>query len=147
MSCIRRVSLVINCGYARVCVYQNSNPHRVGQHARQFIDIPKRAINFRTQFSTYHFPENYFKESGKNRTTQFDRDCNKILDGFKAKFSGRMDRESYLTNFSHSKWCELPAEEKNNIQCQVVKDALTYTRISSSLFPLNLSTTLAQSYL
>ena len=46
MDCIRRVALIVNCGYARVCIYQNSNRERTGQSSRQTIDIAKRQTIF-----------------------------------------------------------------------------------------------------
>ncbi len=113
MACVRQVSLIVNCGYARGCIYENSNPKRTGQHARQTIDTAKRLTNFTGQFnSTYCFPEGYFNVSGKDNMTQFDRDCNKILDGFKSKFPGVGDKESYLDTFSRSEWCKLSVAER-----------------------------------
>ena len=101
----RQVALLVNCGYARVCIYRNSNPQRKGKHARQTIDTLKRMTNFKEQFSdTYHFPEGYFDVNGKDNMTQFDRDCNKILDGFKSKFPTGANKESYLETFSHSSY-------------------------------------------
>ena len=112
MACVRHIPLAVNCGYARVCIYQNSNPNRKGKHARQTIDTSKRVTNFREQFGgTYCFPEGYFDVSGK-KLPQFDRDCNKILDGFKSKFLVGADKETYLDTFSHSNWCELCEGEK-----------------------------------
>ena len=106
-----KVALIVNCGYARVCIHQNSSPESTGRRARESIDTSKRMINFKEQFSgTYNFPEGYFTVSDGHNRTQFDRDCNKILDGFRFKF---LDRESYLTTFSnYSKWCELSVAEK-----------------------------------
>ena len=75
MDCIRRVALVVNCGYARVCIYHNSNPGRTGQSARQTIDIAKRQSSFKDQFSSTCFPADYFNVKSKN-TTQFDRAMN-----------------------------------------------------------------------
>lgn len=114
MACIRRVSRIINCGFARAWIYENSNPDRTGPHARQTIDISKRASNFRGQFSTYSFPDDYFEVRGKDKTTQFDRDCTKILDSFKLKFlaGGRGDRKKYLDTFSIAKWHQLPVVER-----------------------------------
>ena len=81
MDCVRRVALVVNCGYARVSIYQNSNPHRTGKSSRKDIDIAKRQMSLKEQFcSNYCFPADYFNESSKH-AAQFDRDCNKILDG------------------------------------------------------------------
>lgn len=90
----RKVALVVNCGYARFSIYMNSNPSRSGQQARQTIDIQQRATHFKTQFNTclsYGIPNNYFEASGKDRISQFDRDCNKILDGFKSNFAVTLD--------------------------------------------------------
>ena len=139
MACIRRVSLIVNCGYAHVSIYQNSNPDRMGQHARQEIDVSKRKIDFRGQFSTYSFPDNYFEVSGKDKTTQFERDCNKILDSFKLKFlaGGRGDREKYLDTFSIARWHELPVAERkehslsNCIRCFVTASSHKFTRVNA----------------
>jgi hypothetical protein len=67
-----------------------------------------------SQFTTYSFPDDYFETTGKDKTTQFDRDCSKILDGFKMKFlaGGRGDRKKYLDTFSGAKWHRLPVVEK-----------------------------------
>ena len=82
MACVRRVALIVNCGYARVCIYQNYDHQHTGTSSRQTIDIAKRQADFKEQFSgTYCFPAEYFDVKSKNMT-QFDRDCNKILDGF-----------------------------------------------------------------
>ena len=108
MACVCQFALAVNCGYARVCIYQNSNPQRSGQYARQSIDRSNRATNFKEQFGgTYCFPEGYFTTIGKKNMTQFDRDCNKILDGFQSKFPVGADKEGYINTFSRSKWCEL----------------------------------------
>ena len=114
MAFIRHTALAVNCGYARVCIHRNSNPERgTGSHARQSIDTTKRMTNFKEQFSsTYCFPEGYFDVKGKNKMTQFERDCNKILDSFGTKFLAGGDKESYLNTFSHSKWHKLSVAER-----------------------------------
>lgn len=114
---IRRPSLVLNCGYARVCIYENSDPKRNGRNARQDIDIACRCEKFQSQFGTlptYGVPQDYFTPTGKDRNFPFDRDCTKILDGFRSKFRGDMglSRESYLLEFSVEKWYELAQSEK-----------------------------------
>ena len=45
MDCVCHVALVVNCGYARVCIYQNSNPHYTGKSSHKDIDIAKRQIS------------------------------------------------------------------------------------------------------
>ena len=110
-----RPSLNINCGFARASVYCNSDTDTVGAHARESIDTLKRAREFRTQFSNFSYPENYFQVGGKDRKAPFDRDCDKILDGFKSKFlaGARGDRQGYLETFSLAKWHALPVVERN----------------------------------
>ena len=62
----------------------------------------------------YGFPEGYFEAKGKENFSQFDRDSQKILAGFKLKFRTDigLDRSSYLSTFSLEKWSELPTVEK-----------------------------------
>lgn len=114
---IRRPSLIVNCGYARVCIYVNSDPNQYGRYSRLNIDIANRSDKFRSQFSplsTYGIPEDYFTPTSNDYCSQFDRDCTKILDGFKLKFRGEtgLNRESYLHKFSEVKWSELAQSEK-----------------------------------
>ena len=45
MACVRHAALAFNCEYARVCIYENSNPKRTGPNARDTIDISKRSGN------------------------------------------------------------------------------------------------------
>lgn len=120
MSCIRKVTSIINCGYARASIYENSNPGERGQRARQTIDTQSRMNSFRSQFNTYSeygIPDDgYFDVGGKDRKRQFDRDCNKILEGFiKFRSDGESinsRKESYLQHFSVSQWSQLPNSEK-----------------------------------
>ena len=117
MSCIRVVSLLVNCGYAWTCIYQNSNPKGIGSKACLNIDTQARAINFRSEFgnvSNHGIPTGYFKCKGKSQKSQFDHDCEKILDGFKAKFRSDigLNRDNYIHTFSHQNWSELSDTEK-----------------------------------
>ena len=118
MACIRRVALIVNCGYARVSIDENSNPGLTGQHARKTIDVSRRMKRFKDQFSThpdYGIHSSYFDETGKDHCTPFDRDCKKVLDGFSSKFRSDIgvSRESYVAQFSSIKWHELPNAEKS----------------------------------
>lgn len=118
MSIIRHVSLHVNCGYARVSIYENSRQTQAaGCRARKAIDTDKRVQHFRSQFSVcpnYGIPAHYFTPQHKKSCCQFDRDCDKILDGFKSKWRSdfKIDRESYLQKFSSAKWSELSNAEK-----------------------------------
>jgi hypothetical protein len=139
MSCIRRVSHIVNCGYARVAIYRNSNPE---QNAHHTIDTATRATHFRQQFgSSYLFPEDYFEPSGKKNTnpSQFDRDCKRILDGFKSTFLGGGDRQSYLSNFSLANWYELSVEERKQHSlgnCAKCYEEHKQTQLSFPLKPI-----------
>lgn len=128
MACVRRVGLIVN--YARVAIYENSNPGRAGKHAREAIDVAQRMRKLKTQFNThpgYGIPSGYFEATGKDHCTPFDRDCKKILDGFASKFRSDigLGRDSYVSKFSSTKWFELPNAEKskhtlgNCIRCNI----------------------------
>ena len=121
-----------------VCVYQNSNPERTGQNARETIDISKRCKKFREQFSsTYGLPDRYFTaKSSKDNKTQFDRDCCKILDGFKSKFLAGGNRELYLNAFSHSKWSQLSADERKKHSLGKCAGCFELHKESQHSFPL-----------
>ena len=137
MACVRQVALIVNCGYARVCIYQNSNPKGTGKQARQTIDTSEKIINFRGQFSgIYCFPDGYFDVRDENNMTQFHRDCNKILDGFKSKFPIGANRESYLNTFSHSKWCELSVNERKQHSLSKCARCFELHQNSQLSFPL-----------
>ena len=151
MACVRRVALIVNCGYARVCIYQNYDHQRTGTSSRQTIDIAKRQTDFKEQFSgTYCFPAEYFDVKSKNMT-QFDRDCNKILDGFTKKFPPQCNRESYLNTFSKSKWCALPVTERsqhslsNCVRCyELHKDRQQYFPLKPTYQPAETVVTVKQ---
>ena len=117
MSCVRRVPLRVNCGFARVCIYENSNPGRTGRNARRQINSTEREEKFRSQFRAhpnFGIDEDYFQLRDKNNNSPFERDCNKILDYFQKKFrGGRQSKDCYLETFSSLKWSQLPDLEKN----------------------------------
>ena len=133
-----QVALSINCGYARVCIYQNSNPNRSGPNARMSIDTTQRAANFRAMFdSDNHLPEEDFSVRGRKNMTKFDRHCDKILDCYRLKFRRGGDRQSYLDTFSHSKWCELPDSEKEMHSISKCIRCFQLHKESQHSFPLN----------
>lgn len=138
MSCLRKVALLVNCGYARVCIYENSDPGSRGQHARQAIDTQKRLNTFRSQFDTYPeygIPSDYFDVRGM--VTQFDRDCNTILDSF-VKFRNdiKVPKKSYLVKFSASEWSKLPNAEKEQHTLSNCKRCFELHFEHQSAFPL-----------
>ena len=139
MSCIRRVSLIVNCGYARVCIYEHSNPGGRGQLARQGIDRQKRMDSFRAQFCThpeYVIPDGYFDLNGKGMA-QFDRDSSKLLDSFR-KFRSDIpvNKQRYLAQFAVSQWSKLPNAEKGKHSLSNCKRCAELHSEYQSAFPL-----------
>lgn len=117
MACIRKTALLVNCGYARVSIHENSNPGIAGPQARQTINVQHRMNEFASQFSTYPeygIPSGYFEVNGKDNSSPFDRDSRKILDGIRGKFRSEIGapRDAYVNTFSSKKWSELPDSEK-----------------------------------
>ena len=98
--CIRTVSYILNCGFARVNIYENT-PTQKGCYGRRNIDNNDRTRKFRTQFSDhpgYVIPENYFEPTKKS---QFERDSDKVIDGFrKLKWPSGCAVEAYIRKFS-----------------------------------------------
>ena len=131
---IRQVALVINCRYARVSIFDNSNPKERGRYAR-LIDTKQRATKFREQFgSTFSLTDPYFKVSDKKSTSQFDRDCKKIMDGFSGKFPVNTDRKTYVKTFSE--WGKLSLEEKKKHSLSSCDRCFELHRDMQESFPL-----------
>ena len=138
---IRYPSLMVNCGYARVCIYANSDPNRRGPNARRNIDTESRSQKFLSQFGTlptYGIPEEYFTvtPTSKNHCSQFDRHCNKILNGFQSKFNIGLSRDSYLTSFSLAKWSDLAQSEKEQHTLSRCKRCFEQHEAHQRYFPL-----------
>ena len=117
MTCIRMVSLIVNCGYARTTIYMNSKQND-NSATSVTVDRERRIRAFRSQFSScsnFGIPDGYFDPKGKEGLSQFDRDCDKVVKAFKSKWpSGyNIHKEEYLTKFSNAKWSELSNVEKS----------------------------------
>lgn len=141
MACIRKPSLTVNCGYARVCIYENSTLSRTGRNARQTFDATERAQTFQTQFSTYQnysIPDRYFEPKFKDNSSQFDRDSDKIIGGFRMKFRSIYSgaRDSYLHEFSSMKWSELTDIEKSQHTSSNCTRCFELHKDHQSSFPL-----------
>lgn len=104
----------------------------------------QRAEKFQYQFTapaTYGIPNGYFVPTGKDHTSQFDRDCSKIVDGFSMKFKGHSkefnSHLSYLDEFSIEKWSELSLLEKSQHTMSECIRCFTIHKIPQQQFPLN----------
>jgi hypothetical protein len=144
MSSIWKVALIINCGYARVCIYENSNPGARGQLARREIDRQQRRDSFRAIHPEYEFPDKYFNLDGKGMA-QFDRDSNKILDSFK-KFRSdiAVNKQSYLTSSVSRSGRSYLVRKRRSIHWVTAKDVLNCTQSTKHLSHLSPNTTLNQ---
>ena len=108
MACIHRVSLIVNCGFARTSICRYSQV-ATGRKARQQIDTAERATKFTAQYSCcpqylHGIQDSYLDKKDKHGCSQFDRDCNKVLDGFKIKWRGTNSKNEYLDHFSEERW-------------------------------------------
>ena len=115
--CTHRVSLIVNCGFARTSICRYSQV-ATGRKARQQIDTAERATsyctaeratNFTAQYSCcpqylHGIQDSYLDKKDKHGCSQFDRDCNKVLDGFKMKWRGTNSKNEYLDHFSEERW-------------------------------------------
>ena len=113
---VRRVSLIINCGFARTSIYVHS-PVSTGRQARQQMDKADRAKKFKAQFSScplyMHGNENTnMEQKGKDGRSLFDRDCDKVLDSFKMKWHTANDKNEYIQHFAKERWTKLSTDEK-----------------------------------
>ena len=111
-------SLIVNCGYARTTMYENS---KWGSDSAtpMAINSEQRIRTFRSQFSSctnFGIPDGYLDHKGREGLTQFDKDCDKIVKAFKSKWPTGFDihKEQYLTKFSNAKWSELSNAKKNS---------------------------------
>ena len=99
------VSLVVNCGFARVGILELSRlpkgVFRTLSHKR------KRAQDFQTLFSTFTFPSQYFEEDQARKTSLFDRHCEIVIRSCSKKWHPTESRAEYLETFKLSVWRSL----------------------------------------
>ena len=101
MSLIRMLSLEVNCGYARTTIHNNSVTCLDGRYKKQVK--PERNLNFRTQFSTlcpnFGIPSDYFDAKFKDKTSQFEKDCDKLIQAFQTKINRLHDSINIWRSF------------------------------------------------
>ena len=99
------VSLVVNCGFARVGILELSRlPKGV---FRTLSRKRKRAQDFQTLFSTFTFPSQYFEEDQARKTSLFDRHCEIVIRSCSKKWHPTESRAEYLETFKLSVWRSL----------------------------------------
>ena len=104
------ISLLINCGYARVAVFEFSAVKR--GKSRFFLNREERAEKFQKVFancSSFARPDEYWVDTVKSN---FNRHCDYILDCFTKKWNSNSTRVQYLETFSTKNWEAIPLEKK-----------------------------------
>ena len=109
-TCIKHITSVINCGYARVAIRSLSKPN----HGGAGINKAERMEMFRRQFKSVpsYFPDPSIFESSSSSESAFDRGCKKILTQFSQKWHPTESRCSYTATFSVENWKQLPNKYK-----------------------------------
>ena len=92
--CVKHTVLKINCGFARTAM-RELTPKRNGHI---LIDKQKRETEFQNLFGEctgYVREASYFTDNGNN-DSQFNRDCERILDFFRMKWNPNEAKLQYV---------------------------------------------------
>ena len=104
------VSLMFNCGYARVAVHELSWVKR--GKSRSLLNRNERAEKFLKLFSDQGLFDMYDKFWDDSPSSKFNRHCDYILECFSKKWQPHSARAEYFQTFSICKWESLPIRTK-----------------------------------
>ena len=103
-------SMIVNCGYARVAVYEWSKRDRGSQKVD--VDQEKRSTQFQACFKHCDMPVGLFSHNAKGQM-YFDVHCEAVVEALSRGFKTHPEkRAEYLDTFSLKKWENLPLAEK-----------------------------------
>ncbi len=108
------LSLTINCGFARVAMYQITMELTNNRGRRVPIPLDTRQAEFQALFQgcpNFGLSESFFTREGPN--SQFERYCTVVLNTMKKKWHPNHAKSAYISAFSKSKWQVLPDTMKN----------------------------------
>ena len=105
------VALLLNCGFARVAVYELSTVKRGKCRCSVNDDITSKFKKLFESCSSFTMPDEYLVIN-KNHSL-FHRHCNYLLDCFSRKWSTGL-RSQYLEKFSTQNWKDIPSEQKSS---------------------------------
>ena len=123
-SCLRYITLEVNCGFSRTAIRELTNRNK---GSRNDIDAQTRALEFQKLLKDCpNYCENgsYFDSCGYNGS-QFDRDCEKVLLHFHKKWHPKESRLDYEKQFSIENWKALPIHKKKGhtmAKCEACRD-------------------------
>ena len=107
------IATQINCGYARVALYELSETIKI--KSRSMIDRKKLAEEFQKVFHSspgyQNLPPEYWLND--NSLPAFNRHTNFILDCFSKKWSPYESRKEYISSFSLDNWSKLSLHQKS----------------------------------
>ena len=104
------LSLVMNCGYARVAVVEFSRLKR--GKSRSSINRVERVERFQELFKDCHSFDMHNDFWGKELSSGFNRCCDSVLDCFCKKWYPQVNRSIYLETFSTESWKSLTLNHK-----------------------------------
>ena len=128
-------SLVLNCGFTRVAIYDLSNVS-CGHHRSDILDKAARLDRFLKLFKHSNvLPSLMSLKDGKsNSTTYFDAYCDHILDAIHKR--GWSGKQKYFDTFTLKKWEKMSvADRKKHTVSKCYACSMQYTEIQRS-FPL-----------
>ena len=100
------ISVLCNCGYARVAVYELSGVKR--GKSRSLVNRKERAEKFLKLFSSQTSIDKQDKFWDDSPSSKFNRQCDYVLEMFSKKWQPHSARAEYFQTFSISKWESLP---------------------------------------
>ena len=128
-NCQKHITLDFNCGYARTAV-RELTPKRRWKSATYATE---RASKFKDLFGAhekYGIQQSYFEVSD-NKPSQFNQDCEKILQIWSKRWNPSSTRQDYEDTFSIQKWKNYPWNSSSSTPCKPVRPARGITRICS----------------
>ena len=121
-SCLRHITLEVNCGFSRTAIRQLTNRN---EGCRNDSDAQNRALEFQNLFKDcpkYFQNRSYFDSCGYNGS-QFDRDCKSVLLHFHKKWHPKETLLDYEKQFSIENWKALPMHKQKGHTMPNVKHA------------------------
>ena len=115
----KHITLDFNCGYARVAVRELTPKGRW----KSATYMTERALKFRNLFGMndkYGVQPSYF-EANDNQSSQFDHDCEKIVQIWSKRWNPSSTRQEYEATFAIQKWKDLSKEQKEQHTLQKCK--------------------------
>ncbi len=104
----------MQCGFARVAIYEYSKQPHCKAITSTSVDKEARVKNFQAHFMTapqFVNSDSYYRQQGTNQS-RFDKHCKVIVEIFKKRWNPHETKKSYLEHFSINNWRSLSQRQK-----------------------------------